>query len=67
VVETLMARKLVAEDPRFGGRGRPAFLVTTPEFLEYFGLSSLRQLPPRPAPEPGDHLSPQAAVCRQRD
>ena len=41
VVETLMARKLIAEDPRFGGRGRPAFLVTTRAFLEYFGLSSL--------------------------
>jgi segregation and condensation protein B len=51
-VETLMARKLVAEDPRFGGRGRPAFLVTTPAFLEYFGLSSLSELPPRPNPDP---------------
>jgi hypothetical protein len=41
VVDTLMARKLVAEDPPFGGRGRPAFLVlaTTPAFLKMFGLS----------------------------
>jgi segregation and condensation protein B len=50
VVETVMARKLVAEDPRFGGRGRPAFLVTTAEFLRRFGLSSLADLPPRPHP-----------------
>jgi segregation and condensation protein B len=50
VVETLMARKLVAEDPRFGGRGRPSFLVTTAEFLRRFGLSSLNDLPPRPSP-----------------
>jgi len=49
VVETLRARGLVAEDPRFGGRGRPGFLVTTPAFLRYFGLSSLSELPPRGA------------------
>jgi segregation and condensation protein B len=50
VVETLMARKLIAEDPRFGGRGRPAFLVTTTEFLRRFGLSALGELPPRTGP-----------------
>ncbi len=47
VVETLRARGLVAEDPRFGGRGRPGFLITTPAFLQYFGLNSLSSLPPR--------------------
>jgi segregation and condensation protein B len=47
VVETLRARGLVAEDPRFGGRGRPGFLITTPAFLQYLGLSSLSSLPPR--------------------
>jgi segregation and condensation protein B len=46
VVETLRARGLVAEDPRFGGRGRPGFLITTPAFLQYFGLTSLSSLPP---------------------
>jgi segregation and condensation protein B len=46
-VETLMARKLIAEDPRFGGRGRPAFLITTSDFLRRFGLTSLNDLPPR--------------------
>jgi hypothetical protein len=40
VVETLMARTLIAEDPRFGGRGRPAFLVNTTEFLRRFGLNA---------------------------
>ena len=29
VVGTLLARGLIADDTRFGGRGRPAFLVTT--------------------------------------
>jgi segregation and condensation protein B len=46
-VETLMARKLVVEDPHFGGRGRPSFLVTTGLFLRRFGLGSLANLPPR--------------------
>jgi segregation and condensation protein B len=49
-VDTLMARKLVAEDPRFGGRGRPSFLVTTELFLRRFGLGSLADLPPRQSP-----------------
>ena len=48
-VETLMARKLIAEDPRFGGRGRPSFLITTDLFLRRFGLTSLSDLPPRQA------------------
>ncbi|MGI9147812.1 MAG: SMC-Scp complex subunit ScpB [Chloroflexota bacterium] len=50
VVGTLRARGLVVEDPRFGGRGRLGFLITTPAFLRYFGLNSLRDLPPRPTP-----------------
>jgi hypothetical protein len=29
------------EDPRFGRRGRPAFLITTELFLRRFGLASL--------------------------
>jgi len=47
VIETLRARGLVVEDPRFGGRGRPGFLITTSAFLRYLGLTSLRHLPPR--------------------
>jgi segregation and condensation protein B len=49
-VETLMARRLVAEDPRFGGRGRPSFLITTELFLRRFGLGSLADLPMRQGP-----------------
>jgi segregation and condensation protein B len=32
VVETLVMRKLVAEDPCFGGRGRPPFWSPPPSF-----------------------------------
>jgi len=48
VVDTLLTRGLVTDDPRFGGRGRPSFLVTTSAFLRLMGLSSLAELPPRP-------------------
>jgi len=50
VVETLLARGLIAVDPRFGGRGRPSFLVTTEHFLRHMGIGSLAELPARPAP-----------------
>jgi hypothetical protein len=29
VIDTLLVRKLIADDARFGGRGRPSFIVTT--------------------------------------
>jgi segregation and condensation protein B len=48
VIETLFARGLIADDPRFGGRGRPSFLATTADFLRSLGLGSLAELPPRP-------------------
>ncbi len=50
VVETLMARRVGRQRPRVGGRGRPAFLVTTPTFLRTIVPGSLAQLPPRPTP-----------------
>jgi segregation and condensation protein B len=48
VVDTLLARGLIVDDARFGGRGRPAFLVTSTRFLQVIGLGSLAELPPRP-------------------
>ena len=44
-----LARQLIADHARFGGRGRPAFLVTTERFLQVMGLGSLAELPPRGA------------------
>lgn len=52
VIETLLARGFIADDPRFGGRGRPSFLATTAHFLRLLGLGSLAELPPRPVPSP---------------
>ncbi|MDQ6878941.1 MAG: SMC-Scp complex subunit ScpB [Candidatus Dormibacteraeota bacterium] len=51
-IETLMSRGLIAEDPRFGGRGRPSFLVSTAACLRLFGVGSLAELPPLPANHP---------------
>src|SRR6266852_5218379 len=50
VIETLLARRLIEDDPQLGGRGRPAFLATTADFLRSLGLNSLAELPPRPLP-----------------
>jgi chromosome segregation and condensation protein ScpB len=47
VIEPLLARGLIVDDTRYGGRGRPAFLVTTEGFLQTMGLGSLSELPPR--------------------
>jgi segregation and condensation protein B len=50
VIDTLLARALIVDDTRYGGRGRPAFLVTTEHFLQTMGIASLNELPPRPPP-----------------
>jgi segregation and condensation protein B len=47
VIDTLLARRLIVDDARFGGRGRPSFLATTERFLQIMGLGSLGELPPR--------------------
>jgi len=45
VVHTLLERRFVAISGRRDGPGRPLLYVTTPEFLRYFGLNSLEELP----------------------
>ncbi len=46
VIESLLARGLLAEERRFGQRGGPVPLGTTAAFLRQFGLGSLADLPP---------------------
>jgi len=46
VLRTLMSRGLVEEIGRLESVGHPALLGTTFEFLQYFGLSDLADLPP---------------------
>ena len=45
VLSTLLERKLVAIVGREEGLGRPLLFGTTPEFLSYFGLNGLAELP----------------------
>ncbi|HLS88543.1 MAG TPA: SMC-Scp complex subunit ScpB [Sphingobacteriaceae bacterium] len=65
-LQTLLERNLVVEKGRRPGPGRPILYGTSPEFLVYFGLNSLEDLPaledfpPRDAPEPASSpASPQ--------
>lgn len=47
-VQTLQARSLIEEVGRKDTIGRPTLFGTTKEFLFYFGLTSLTELPPLP-------------------
>jgi segregation and condensation protein B len=47
-LNTLLAKRLIKESGRAEGPGRPILYATTKEFLEYFGLRDLSQLPDPP-------------------
>lgn len=42
---TLMDKKLIEENGRLSVPGRPILYVTTEEFLKYFGLDSIKEIP----------------------
>ena len=46
VLRSLLNKGLIQETGRSEGPGRPILYGTTPDFLQYFGLSSLSVLPP---------------------
>lgn len=49
-LQTLMAKGLIEEVGRAEGTGRAYLYGTTKEFLDYFGLKDLKELPPLPEP-----------------
>lgn len=51
VMKSLLSKGLIQENGRAEGPGRPILYSTTSEFLQYFGLSSLNELPPLHLPE----------------
>ena len=51
-VQSLLAKGLIKEVGRKEALGRPILYATTDKFLEHFGISDLRELPPLPDPEP---------------
>ncbi|WP_087971576.1 SMC-Scp complex subunit ScpB [Oceanobacillus rekensis] len=48
-VQTLLSRSLIEETGRKDSVGRPILFGTSKDFLTYFGLTSLEELPPLPA------------------
>ncbi|MFT4413157.1 SMC-Scp complex subunit ScpB [Fredinandcohnia humi] len=47
-IHTLTAKALIKEVGRVEGTGRAILYGTTKEFLEYFGLKTIKELPPLP-------------------
>ena len=45
-METLLNKKLIEEKGRLEKTGRPILYGTTKEFLRYFGLKDIDELPP---------------------
>lgn len=45
-ITTLIKKSLIQETGRLDGAGRPIIYGTTKEFLDYFGLNCLEDLPP---------------------
>jgi len=50
VIRSLLSKGLIQEIGRAEGLGRPILYGTAPEFLQHFGLNSLRELPPLDLP-----------------
>ncbi len=50
-VQSLMGKGLIMEVGRKEALGRPILYATTDQFLEHFGISDIRELPPLPEPE----------------
>jgi len=44
-MRSLLSKGLIEEGGRAEGPGRPILYSTTPEFLQYFGLNSLAEMP----------------------
>lgn len=51
-IQSLLQKGLIKEVGRKEALGRPILYATTDRFLEHFGISDIRELPPLPDPEP---------------
>jgi len=65
-LHTLVAKDLIEEVGRADALGRPILYGTTKSFLDYFGLSSLRQLPDPAVSEDDDELEEQTKMLFER-
>ena len=62
VLKTLTDRRLIQEEGRKAVPGRPILYATTPDFLHYFGLHTLEDLPPLEDIVPAETQEEQAAA-----
>ena len=56
VLRSLIARGLIEAADRLESAGRPVVYATTFEFLQYFGLENLTELPTLEDAEPADEV-----------
>lgn len=61
-IQTLLSKQLIREVGRAEGLGRPILYGTTREFLEYFGLRELSDLPEPPVPLNAEEIHVEAAA-----
>jgi segregation and condensation protein B len=59
-LHTLMAKTLIKEVGRAEGAGRAYLYGTTKEFLDYFGLKNIEELPPLPEKVDEDYIQEEA-------
>lgn len=65
-LHTLVAKDLIEEVGRADALGRPILYGTTKSFLDYFGLSSLEQLPDPIASDEDEELEEQTKMLFER-
>jgi segregation and condensation protein B len=65
-VQTLVARMLIEEVGRKESIGRPILFGTSKEFLTFFGLTSLEDLPPLPEGQSNSELEEEADLFFER-
>ncbi|GAA0416247.1 MULTISPECIES: SMC-Scp complex subunit ScpB [Virgibacillus] len=65
-VQTLLSRLLIEEVGRKDSVGKPILFATSKEFLTYFGLTSLEELPPLPENTESDELESEADLFFER-
>jgi segregation and condensation protein B len=65
-LQTLMAKALIKEVGRVEGTGRAYLYGTTKEFLDYFGLRNIEELPPLPDQMTEDFAQEEADLFFER-
>ncbi|WP_156289275.1 SMC-Scp complex subunit ScpB [Oceanobacillus salinisoli] len=65
-VQTLVARSLIEEIGRKESIGRPILYGTSKDFLTYFGLTSLEELPPLPETGESEDVNQEADLFFER-